>query len=63
MKTATLFTTLAFCSAALGLPRGVPKTSRVLSNEPMTEEKLQDLVKLHMAGVTADLKHDDPVVS
>ena len=63
MQSAILFITLAICSIALGLPSGVPRTSRVLNHEPMTEEKLQDLVKLHMAGVSVDLKHNDPVVS
>ena len=63
MRSAILFITLAICSIALGLPSGVPRTSRVLNHEPMTEEKLQDLVKLHMAGVSVDLKHNDPVVS
>jgi hypothetical protein len=57
MRTATLITTLALCSVALGLPSGV------LNHEPMTEEKLQELVKLHMAGVSVEPKHNDPVVS
>ena len=63
MWSAILFTIFAISSIALGLPSGVPRTSRVLNHEPMTEEKLQDLVKLHMAGVSVDLKHNDPVVS
>ena len=63
MWSAILFTTLAISSIAQGLPSGVPRTSKVLNHEPMTEEKLQNLVKLHMAGVSEDLKHNDDVVS
>ena len=63
MWSATLIITFAICSVALGIPNRVPRASRVLNHEPMTEKKLQDLVKHHMAGVSEDLKHNDDVVS
>ncbi len=44
------------------MAQALPKTARVLNHEPMTEEKLKNLVKHHTARISPQQRHDDPVV-
>jgi len=46
----------------VAVAQALPKTARVLNHEPMTEEKLKNLVKHHTSHISHRLRHDDPVV-
>ena len=42
--------------------QALPKTARILNHEPMTEEKLKNLVQHHTSRISPQQRHDDPVV-